>query len=119
MPIISLDQAKKAEIDKQKALAVVDEWFEGQIAEGFKTPGGWRLGLTTADVTLLTGNYVLAQQADALGGDIPPVVDMGGGVHAIEDIEELTSLMLAYGQHRAQLSAEYASRKAAIESPQE
>ena len=119
MPVISLDPARKAAIDKAMALAVVDDWFEGQIAEGFATPGGWRMGLTTTDVTLLTGNYVLAQQADAVGADLPPLVDMDGVARTIADLEELTGLMLAYGQHRAALSTEYASRKAAIESPQE
>lgn len=114
MPIITIDPVKKAAIDKQIALREIDQWFAGEIAKGFATEDGWKLGLTDADVTLLTGNYVLSQQAAALGGSIPPVIDTDGVPHAMEAIEELTAIMLAYGQHRATLSTEYALRKAAL-----
>lgn len=119
MPVVSIDPIKKAEIDRAKAIEAVTDWFDGQVAEGWTTPGGFKLGLATTDVTLLTGNYVLAKEAAALGGDIPPVVDMNGVPHPIEDIEELTELMLGYGSYRAQLSAEYATRMAAIDSQEQ
>lgn len=119
MPVIVIDPIRKAEIDRQAAVKEVDQWFATQIAEGFTTAEGWTLGLSESDVTLLTGNYVLAQQAAALGMPIPPVIDTEGVPHEMEEIEELTAIMLAYGQHRAQLSAEYAARKAAIPQPVE
>lgn len=114
MGIVTIDPAKRAEIDRRHALRAVDDWFAGELAKGFATADGWRLGLSESDVTLLTGNYVLAREAAALGMPIPPIVDMGGTPHAMAEIEELTAIMLAYGQHRAALSAEYATRKAAI-----
>jgi len=114
MTVIQIDTAKKREIDKRRSLAAADEWFANQLAAGFTTNDGWTLGLAPDDVTLLTGNYVLAKEAAALGGDIPPVIDTDGVPHPMESIEELTAIMLAYGQHRAALSAEYAARKAAI-----
>ena len=115
MPIITVDAAKKAAIDKQIALREIDQWFAGEIAKGFATEDGWKLGLTDADVTLLTGNYVLSQQAASLGGSsLPPIIDTDGVPHPMESIEELTAIMLAYGQHRAALSTEYALRKAAL-----
>lgn len=119
MPIISLDPVRKAEIDRAAAVAEVDAWFAAQLSEGFTTAEGWTLGLAESDVTLLTGNYVLAQQAAALGLPIPPVIDVDGVSHEMETIEELTAIMLAYGQHRAQLSSEYAARKSAIPQPVE
>jgi hypothetical protein len=114
MGLITVDPAKKAEIDRKKALREVDLWFRDEVAKGFTTNDGWKLGLTESDVTLLTGNFVLAKEAASLGLPIPPVVDMDGVPHDMEEIEELTAIMLAYGQHRAALSAEYAARRAEV-----
>ena len=115
--IVGIDPAKKGQIDYRRSLASVDSWFAAELAKGFETAGGWKLGLSQSDVTLLTGNYVLAKEAAALGMPIPPIVDMAGVPHPMEEIEELTAIMLAYGQYRAGLSQEYATRKAAIPQP--
>ena len=115
MSRVFIDEGKKAEIDRKVALADVDKWFDEQVAAGFTTESGITLGLKESDVTLLTGNYVLAKEASALGMEIPSLVDASGGTHPMATIEELTAIMLAYGQHRAALSAEYATRKAAVE----
>lgn len=112
MPAISIDPSKKAQIDVARVAAAADEWFAAQIEQGFESDSGIRLGLSTDDVTLLTGNFVLAKEAAALSLDIPPVIDKDGVPHAL-DMEDLTALMLGYGQHRAALSAEYAQRKTA------
>lgn len=111
MPLISIDQSKKAAIDRTKVIAEANDWFAGEIAKGFTTPDGWVMGLTESDVTLLTGNFVLAKEAAALDQPLPPVIDRDGVPHSIPSLEALTALMLAYGQHRAALSAEYAARK--------
>jgi hypothetical protein len=113
MPTIQIDPAKKAEIDRQRALAEVDAWFAEQVAAGYETTYGWRLGLSEQDVTLLTGAFVLAKEAAALGLDVPPIIDAGGEPRSLT-MEEMTAVMLGYGQHRAALSGEYAARKAAI-----
>ena len=113
MSEIALDPAKVAELDRQQALADLEDWFQEQIDLGVTTANGWTLGLTQADITLLTGNYVLAKESAALGGPIPPVIDRDGVPHEIEEIEELTAIMLAYGQRRAEISAEYAAKRAA------
>lgn len=112
MPIIQIDQVKKAEVDRKAALAAVDQWFADQTAAGFTTPGGWKLGLGESDVTLLTGAFVLAKEAAAMELPLPQIVDTAGVPHALT-LQEMTGLMLSYGGHRAQLSAEYAARKAA------
>ena len=114
MSDVTLDAAKVAEIDRQQALADLDDWFQEQVEQGFATADGWKLGLSQGDVTLLTGNYVLAKESAAMGGPIPPVIDRDGVPHEIEAIEELTAIMLGYGQHRAELSVEYAAKRAAI-----
>lgn len=114
--IVTIDAAKKAAIDYRKSLADVDSWFAGQQAAGYTTSYGWRLGLAESDVTLLTGAFVLAKEAAGMGLGIPPLVDADGVPRELT-IEELTAVMLGYGQHRAALSAEYAARRAAIPQP--
>ena len=89
-----------------KARDSAEEWFSKAIEDGFTSSDGIRLGLSEADVTLLTGNFVLAKEAAALGADLPPVIDRDGVPHSL-DIEDLTALMLEYGQHRASLSVQY------------
>jgi hypothetical protein len=116
---ITIDPVKKAEIDREVALANLDYWFQNTLDGGFTTSYGWRLGLSESDVTLLTGQFVLAKEADAAELPIPAVVDKDGVPHQLETIEELTGLMLSYGAARSALSAEYATRKAAIMENQE
>lgn len=113
MPLVVIDPAKKAEIDRRAALAALDQWFAAQVAAGFQTEDGWKLGLTESDVTLLTGQFVLAKEADQHELPLPPVIDADGMPHALT-MPQLTALMLQYGAHRAALSTEYAARKAEL-----
>jgi hypothetical protein len=113
MGIVTIDPVKKAAIDKAAAIKAVDVWFADEVSKGFTTEDGWKLGLLENDVTLLTGQFVLAKEADAAGLDLPPVIDTAGVPHQL-DLADLTALMLAYGGHRAALSVEYAARKAAV-----
>lgn len=118
---VMLDWPEKYKKEQHDLAAVrpVDAWFNAQIAAGFKAPNSnITLGLKTEDIALLTGNFVMAQQAVALGQPVPPIVDMHGLVHFFANIEELVMLMLAYGQYRANLALEYVAKKAeALEPP--
>lgn len=111
---VTIDPVAKADIDKRLEAEAIEAWFAEAIQEGFNASDSIRLGLRPEDVTLLTGNFVLAREAAALGMDVPPLIDRNGTAHPMESIEQLTGIMLAYGQYRAALSAEYASRKAAL-----
>lgn len=102
--------------EREAAMAAVDLWFNEQIAAGFVGPNNMIMGLKTEDITLLTGNFVMAQQAVALGLPLPPIIDMNGLAHFFANIEELTQVMLAYGQHRATLAMFYAARKAEVDA---
>ena len=117
---VTIDASRKATIDARLAaeysVVEFDSWWIEQVEQGFRSASGILLGLTTEDVTLLTGNFVLAKEAAALSLDLPPIIDKDGVPHSL-DLEDLTALMLEYGQYRAALSAEYATRKAAILTP--
>lgn len=114
MSRVTLNQDVVDQVDKETRHAEADAWFAEQVAAGFESSDGIKLGLTDADVTLLTGNFVLAKEASAMELDIPPVFDTDGKAWELT-IQELTALMLEYGQHRAALSAEYTLRKNNVE----
>ena len=114
MSRFTLNEVKLAACDSIIAQQEADQWFAEQVAEGFESSDGIKLGLSDSDVTLLTGNFVLAKEAAALELDIPPVISSDGEPHDLT-IEELTALMLEYGQHRAELSVEYALRRNNVE----
>lgn len=96
------------------ALEQLDKEWAETLKAGWETPYGWKLGIDISDVTLLTGAYMLAKEAAALNLPLPEIIDMDGVPHTFNDIQELTALMLQYGQARAALSAEYAARKASL-----
>jgi hypothetical protein len=115
MSLVSINPAKKLEIDRQVEIANLDFWFENVVNDGFTTSYGWKMGLTQSDVILWTGSFVLAKEAEENGLPLPPVVDTDGVPHPLT-FEQLKELMLAYGAYRAGLSAQYAERKAAIDA---
>jgi hypothetical protein len=104
-------KAQIAEFNRQE----LERWFSEQLEAGCELSNGYSLGLTSNDVALLTGNYVLAQTAANIGLPLPDLIDKDGVPHRIESLAVLTQLMLEYGQYRAGLSAVYAAKKAAIE----
>jgi hypothetical protein len=114
--LLALPEKLKKVRARDAAMAATDKWFKEQIAAGFTGPNNIKMGLETSDITLLTGNFIMSQQAVALGMPLPPLMDMNGLAHFFANIEELTQVMLAYGQHRANLAMIYASRKAAIDA---
>tara|TARA_B100000497_G_scaffold126996_2_gene167437 strand:+ start:576 stop:926 length:351 start_codon:yes stop_codon:yes gene_type:complete len=114
MSRITLNTEVKDKLDKEELRSDADKWFAEKVAEGFESTGGIKLGLGESDVTLLTGNFVLAKEADELELDIPPIIDSDGIAHQLT-IEQLTGLMLEYGQRRAALSVQYAAKRQGTE----
>jgi hypothetical protein len=100
---------------KTDKLKQIDIDFENTTQLGWDSGQGFKLGLTTQDVSLLVGLFVLAKEGAALGLAPPPVIDTTGVSHQLS-IEQLTMLMLQYGNARAELSKNYAFRKKAVEN---
>ena len=104
---------EKAKLEK---LEEVDEEWKTILEAGWETPYGWSLGIDIADVALLNGNFVLAKEAAGMGITDPVfVVDTTGQSHAF-NLADLTSLMLQYGQARAVLSSQDATKRTAIKN---
>jgi hypothetical protein len=94
----------------------LEDWFSAKIAAGFTAPAGYRLELTPTVVPLILGNYMMAQQAVAAGAPVPPLLDADGMMHFFNSIADLTDVMLAYGQYRTVIAADYAAKKADIDA---
>lgn len=104
-----LDSAKLLKLD------ILNQQWNDQIQSGWLTPYGWKLGLGTNDITLLTGAFLLSKEAASLGlSQEANIVDIDGVSHTI-NINDLTLLMIQYGQYRSSLSATYAASKLSIE----
>jgi hypothetical protein len=102
---------EKAKLEKLKELDL--EWAE-TVKSGWTTQAGYKLGIDIQDITLLTGAFILAKEANNIGLTDPSyIVDTEGNSHGLS-LPEFTQLMLQYGQARATLSNSYAALKQSI-----
>lgn len=102
---------QKIKIEKLKELDLI--WTE-TVKTGWTTQGGYKLGVDIQDITLLTGAFILAKEANNIGLTDPSyIIDTEGNSHALS-LSEFTQLMLQYGQARANLSNSYAALKQSI-----
>lgn len=103
------------EILKINKIQQLDNKWTSDINNGFETPYGWKLGLSNNDVTLLTGAFLLGKEASNMNlSQSTTIIDNDGISHTIP-INDLTVLMLQYGQYRTQLSTIYSETKTLIE----
>lgn len=103
-----LEKVKLAKIDE------LDRAWNAKVTQGWQTPSGYSLGIDISDVTLLNGAFTLAKEANNIGiNDLATIVDKEGQSHSM-NLQDLTLLMLQYGQARSILSNSYASIKQSI-----
>lgn len=103
------------EILKINKIQQLDNKWIADINNGFETSYGWKLGLSNNDVTLLTGAFLLGKEASNMNlSQSTTIIDKDGISHTIP-INDLTVLMLQYGQYRTQLSTIYSQIKTLIE----
>lgn len=101
---------------KNEKLREIDAAWQANLAAGWETPYGWKLGIATQDVTLLMGAFILAKEASAMGlADTGAIIDTDGVTHSMT-LAELTQLMLMYGQARSSLSGVDAARREAVKN---
>jgi hypothetical protein len=109
--ILSLWPLTKIKLQKIKEL---DESWKLKLQNGWETPDGYSLGIDISDVALLNGVFTLAKEASLMGiNNTIYIVDLYGISHSIS-LQNLTILMLQYGQARASLSNSYAAIKQSI-----
>lgn len=101
---------KLSEEKEKRIFDLQNIWQYGILKEGYTTPEGWKLGIDTDDVSLLTGAFLLLKESSTLGlGDTTTIVDMEGVSHVLS-LAEMTNLMLQYGQFRSIKSQQYSAK---------
>jgi hypothetical protein len=78
---------------------------------GWDSGQGYHLGITPSDVALLVGVFSLAKEAAALGLPIPSLISMANTPVTFATIEEMTMLLLQYGQARSTMASDFAARR--------
>jgi hypothetical protein len=102
------------EILKIQKIEELDNNWQEILKNGWTTPYGWKLGIDNQDVTLLTGAFILAKEANNMGlSNTGTVIDMDGKSHELS-LQDLTILMIQYGQFRSQLSSQDALKRELI-----
>ena len=108
-PPDALSQAKAwsfLNMDNEWAILEKTGWDSGQ---------GFHLGITPSDVALLVGVFSLAKEAAALGLPLPSLISMANTPITFSTIEEMTMLLLQYGQARSIMAGEFAARRKAVQ----
>jgi hypothetical protein len=86
---------------------------------GWDSGRGYRLGISASDVALLVGVFSLAKEAAALGLELPSLISMDNTPITFSSIEEMTSILLEYGQARSILASTFAEKRKAVENATE
>jgi hypothetical protein len=110
--IDAIDPPKTLNELKKEKLDLLAQTWASVLRSGFwttldgTTENGFFLRLETADVTLLTGAFLLLKEATAIDATATTViVDTSETPHVV-DLAQMTAVMLGYGNHRALLSSE-------------
>ena len=112
-----IPDAEPDELSQAKARKL-QEINNGWIAlekAGWDSGQGYHLGVTPSDVALLVGVFSLAKEAAALGLPLPSLVSMANTPVVFSTIEEMTMLLLQYGQARSAMASEFAARRKAVQ----
>lgn len=103
-----LSQAKARKIQ-----AINNEWITLEKT-GWDSGQGYYLGITPSDVALLVGVFSLAKEAAVLGLELPHLISMANTPISFTTIEEMTMLLLQYGQARSNMASSFAARRKAV-----
>lgn len=111
-----IPNAEPDELSQAKARKLQDidnEWFNLE-KNGWDSGQGFNLGITPSDVALLVGVFSLAKEAAALGLKLPNLISMTNTPISFTSIEEMTTLLLQYGQARSNMASSFAARRKAV-----
>lgn len=104
----SIDEAKEI-----KNIAINNEWLDIEKI-GWNSGRGYHLGITSSDVALIVGVYSLAKEASSLGLPLPNLISMDNTPIIFSSMEEMTTVLLEYGQARSILASTFADRRKAV-----
>lgn len=104
----ALSQAKAWKLQN-----IDNEWLTLEKT-GWDSGQGYHLGITPSDVALLVGVFSLAKEAAALDLELPHLISMANTPISFATIQEMTLLLLQYGQARSNMASSFAARRKAV-----
>lgn len=104
----ALSQAKAWKLQN-----INNEWLVLEKA-GWDSGQGFSLSIASSDVALLVGAFSLAKEAAALGLAVPNLISMANTPIVFANIQEMTALLLQYGQARSTMASTFATRRKAV-----
>jgi len=106
--------ADTLELAKHKKLNDINNEWLALERTGWDSGQGYYLGITPSDVALLVGVFSLAKEAAALGLELPHLISMANTPISFSTIQEMTMLLLQYGQARSNMASSFAARRKAV-----
>jgi len=106
--------ANTLELAKYKKLNEINNEWIALEKTGWDSGQGYYLGITPSDVALLVGVFSLAKEAAALGLELPHLISMANTPISFSTIQEMTLLLLQYGQARSNMASSFAARRKAV-----
>jgi hypothetical protein len=106
--------ADTLELAKHKKLNDINNEWLALERTGWDSGQGYHLGITPSDVALLVGVFSLAKEAAALGLELPHLISMTNTPISFTTIQEMTMLLLQYGQARSNMASSFAARRKAV-----
>jgi hypothetical protein len=103
-----LSQAKARKLQE-----INNEWLTLEKT-GWDSGQGYHLGITPSDVALIVGVFSLAREASAMGLELPHLISMANTPISFATIQEMTMLLLQYGQARSNMASSFAARRKAV-----
>jgi hypothetical protein len=99
---------------KAKKLQSINNSWSVLEKTGWDSGQGFSLGITSSDVALLVGVFSLAKEAAALGLPLPSLISTTNTTVSFNNIQEMTNLLLQYGQARSALADAFAAKRKAV-----
>jgi hypothetical protein len=100
---------------KQKLSQIENEWATLESA-GWDSGQGYHLGITPSDVALIVGVFSLAREASAMGMPLPKLISMENNSIEFETIQDMTVLLMYYGNARSDMAKNFAQKRKAVEA---
>lgn len=99
----------------KKLIELNNQWKE-LLNSGWDSGQGFSIGISANDIALLSGAYALAKEASNLGLPLPRIITIDDSIITFNSLEEMTSLMLNYGNARSMLASSFATKRKAIQN---
>lgn len=113
---MSIVESFKLYLIRNKKLTELNIQWKNLLNSGWNSGQGFSIGISANDIALLSGAYALAKEASRLGLPLPKIIAIDDSIITFNSLEEMTALMLNYGNARSILASSFATKRKAIQN---